>query len=93
MSLLKHDPSQTRLTQYYDLINQIDLLTKSTPELMKAFNIANEEQSKNLNISSLHRKPLEFQSFFQKIVCNADSNGCKQPQGSEIIKKFATSLY
>ena len=96
MSLLKHDPSQTRLTQYYDLINQIDLLTKSTPELMKAFNKANEERSKILNISSLHRKPLEFQSFFQKIVCNADSNACKQPQGRrhcEIVKKFATSLY
>ena len=96
MSLLKHDPSQMRLTQYYDLINQIDLLTKSTPELTKAFNKASIERSKILNTSSLHRKPLEFQSFFQKIVCNADNNACKQLQGRrhcEIVKSLPLYLY
>ena len=43
MLLLKHNPSQTRLTEYYELINHIDLLSKSTPKLLEAFNQANEE--------------------------------------------------
>lgn len=63
---------------------------------MKAFNQANEERSRILNLSTLHGRPLEFQSFFHKIVFNAESNACKQPQSrrhSEVITKFATSLY
>jgi len=36
-------PSQKRITDYYDLVEKIDLLCKSNNELMKALNEANEE--------------------------------------------------
>ena len=63
MLSLKCDPSQTKLTDYYNLVIEVDLLSRSNPELMKAFNNANEERKRILGISS-DSKPVEFKSFF-----------------------------
>ena len=43
MLSFKCDPSQTKLTQYYKLVTEVDLLSKSNPELMKGFDNANKE--------------------------------------------------
>ena len=58
MLSLKCDPSQTKLTDYYKLVTEIDLLSKSNPELIvrKAFDNANEEQKRMLEISSSDNK-------------------------------------
>ena len=71
MSLLKYDPLQTKLTDYYELVNEVDLLSRSNPDLMKAFSNANEEQRKMLEISPSGDK-LEFKSFFQQIISNVE---------------------
>ena len=96
MLFIKYDPSQTKLTDYYELVNEIDLLSKSNPDLMKAFNNANEERKKILSISPLDEKSVEFKSFFKQIISNAEKNALKQPHGrrhSEVVRKFATSLF
>lgn len=95
MSSLKYDPLQTKLTDYYELVNEIDLLSRSNPDVMKAFNNANEERRKMLGISPSGDK-LEFKSFFQQIISNAEKNALRHPHGrrhSEVVKKFATSLF
>ena len=73
MLLLKHDPSQTTITDYYDIANQIDLLAKSKPELMNALHHANNE------FKQACAKQTNFQSFFQQIIANAEKNAEKLP--------------
>ena len=72
MLSLKCDPSQTKLTDYYKLVTEVDLLSKSNPELMKAFDNANEERNRMLDISSSDNKSVDFKSFFRQIISNAE---------------------
>jgi len=74
MSILKCDPLQIKLTDYYELVHEVDLLSRSNPDLIKAFNIVNEERKRILGMSS-GNKP-EFKSFFQQIISNAEK--CSQ---------------
>ena len=72
------------------------MLSKSNPELKKAFNNANEEWKRILSISPLNEKLVKFKSFFQQITSNAKRNALKQPHGtrhSKVVKKFARSLF
>ena len=62
MLLLKHDSSQTSITNYYDIANQIDLLAKSKPELMNAF---------PHEVQQVCTSQTNFHSFFQQIIANA----------------------
>ena len=32
IAMLKHDPSQTRITDHYDIVSQVDILTKLAKE-------------------------------------------------------------
>ena len=84
--LLQHDSSQTSITDYYDIANQIDLLAKSKPELMNVFHHASDE------VKLVFTKQTNFHSFFQQIIANAE----KLPhvrRHTLVIKKFATSLF
>ena len=47
------DPSQEKITNYFDLVEKIDLLSKSNDDLMKAFNEANEDQREFLERMSV----------------------------------------
>lgn len=40
MALLKYDPAQTQLTDYYKVVDQIEQLVKSEPTIMNAFHIS-----------------------------------------------------
>ena len=71
MLLLRHDPSQTTITNNYDIANQIDLLVKSKPELMNALHHGNNE------FKQVCSKQTNFQSFFQQIIVNAEKNAKK----------------
>ena len=64
--LLRHDPSQTTITNNYDIANQIDLLVKSKPELMNALHHGHNE------FKQVCFKQTNFQSFFQQIIVNAE---------------------
>ena len=86
MLSLKCDPSQTKLTDYYKLVTEVDLLSKSNPELMKAFDNANEERKRMLDISSSDNKSVEFKSFFWQIVANAEKNALKHHMVKGIVK-------
>ena len=95
MSSLKYDPLQTKLTDYYKLVDEVDMISRSNPDVMKAFDNANEERRKMLGLFPSSDK-LEFKSFFQQIISNAENNVLRHPHGrrhSEVIKKFATSLF
>ena len=84
MSSLKYDPLQTKLTDYYELVNEVDLLSTSNPDLMKAFSNANEERRKMLGISPSGDK-------LEQIISNAEKNSLRYPHGrrhSEVVKKF-----
>ena len=98
MLSFKCDPSQTKLTEYYKLVTEVDLLSKYNRELMKAFDNANKERKRMLDImlSSSDNKSVESKSFFQLIISNAERNALKHPHGrrhSEVVKKFAMSLF
>lgn len=97
MSLLKFDPAQSRITDYYKTIEKVEELVTSTPELIGMFNFSTgclgSSQSSEISNSSSATK---FCSFFRKIVENANKNADKTiPQVRRhdvVIKKFATSL-
>ena len=72
MLSLKYDPSQTKLMDYYKVVTEVDLLSKSNPEVMKAFDNANEERKRMLDISSSDNKSVDFKSFFRQIISNAE---------------------
>jgi len=59
---------------------------------MKAFNEADEERKSVLG----ENIQIDFKSFFNQILLNAEQNATKHPQGrrqSEVVKKFTTSLF
>jgi len=94
MAMLKcaSDPSQKRITNYFDLVDKIDVLRKCNDELMKAFNEADEERKSVLG----ENNQIEFKSFFNQILLNAEQNATKHSQGrrhSKVVKKFAASLF
>ena len=91
LSLLKFDPSQTKLTDYFTLLNNIENIVQKNPELHKVV----------ANVNS-HRRPFfpnncesGFSPFFKQLLMNAYQNVSKVPTSRRhdtIIKKFATSL-
>ena len=86
MALLKHNPSQTRITDYYSIANKVNLLAKSKRELMNAFHHAGDQ----------HTRQVDFHSFFNKIIANAEKDASKLPHSrrhDSVVKKFATSLF
>ena len=62
LSLLKSasDPSQQRLTNYYDLVDQVYVLSRTNPDLIKAFNEANDDRKTVLG----NVEHVDFKSFF-----------------------------
>ena len=54
--------SQKRITDYFDLVEKIDLLSKSNNELMKALNEANEKQKSIFG----ENEQVDFKSFLAK---------------------------
>jgi len=93
MALLKYDPAQTHLTDYYKMAQQ---LAKSEPTIMNAFQYARAHDGLNIqqvNNAQLQTDPL---SLFQQLLLNAEKNASKLPQArkhSSVIKKLSTSLY
>ena len=45
MSLLKHDPSQTVITDYYKTIDEVEKYARSTPQLMNIFSFSTDQTS------------------------------------------------
>ena len=71
---------------YYKLVTEVDLLSKSNPELMKVFDNANEDWKRMLDISSSDNKPVEFKSFFWQIISNTEKNALNTHMVKGIVK-------
>ena len=50
MSLLKYDPSQTVITDYYKTIDEVEKYARSTPQLMNIFSFQQIRLQVNLQI-------------------------------------------
>ena len=92
LSLLKSEDGQTKLTDYFTLLDKIENIMQKNPELHKVV----------ANVNS-HRKPFLsndcesdfFCPLFKQLLVNAYQNVNKIPTSRRhdtIIKKFATSL-
>ena len=89
LSLLKFEPGQTKLTDYFTLLNNIENIMQKNPELHKVV--------ENINT---HKRPFfpnncesGFCSFLKQFLMNAYQNVGKIPMSRRhdtIIKKFAT---
>ena len=89
LSLLKEasDPAQTKITDYYELLDQIELLVNSNPDYSK---VLSEVYNHNYDINTEGFGPL-----FKQLLKNAQTNIGKVPQARRhdvIMKKFSTSL-
>ena len=89
--MLKHDPSQTLITDYYKIVDEVEKYIRTSPELMNMFNVSPTDSNQALCYS--YKK--DVGTFLKKILDNAEKNAAKFPQSrrhDEVIKKIATSL-
>ena len=89
MLLLKSgsDPSQTKITSFFDIVEKITKLTDAAPEY-NAIIRATEEQRRERRITSV--SPL-----FNQLLLNAEHNAQKIPtqrRHAAVMKKFSISL-
>ena len=94
---MRYDPTQTLITDYYEIIKQAEKFARSSPELANVFSFSKDHLlSQSLDNASDNAKKRDFTTFFRQIVDNAKKNVGKLPQSkrhSEVIKKFSTSLF
>ena len=98
MSTLKiaTDPAQTKITDYFELIDQIESITSSKPEFNNILQEACKIQQQWLNNPNLATSIEGFSPLLKQLLTNAKANVDKiVPQAKRhnaIIKKFSTSL-
>ena len=79
------DISQTFLTQYYNIVDEIERLTHNT----KILSTLRRQESDESSVMS-------FSPVLKQIIANAEQNATALPHGKrhpEVIKKFATALF
>jgi len=94
MQKLRPDKSQLKITDYYAIVEKLDILADTNLYLVKLLNAVKAERNNALSMYN-HSDCEEFGSFFKQLLKNAESNTSKllnQRRHDEIIKKFATPL-
>ena len=90
------DPAQTKITDYFDLIDQIEILASSNLEFNNILQEACKTQQQRLPKHSLVAIIKGFSPLLKQLLTNANANVDKMvPQAKRhntIIKKFSTSL-
>ena len=91
------DPSQTKITDYFEIIDQIEAITNSNPEFNNILQEACKIQQQRLSASHNFTASTEgFSPLLKQLLTNAKANVDKMvPQAKRhnaIIKKFSTSL-
>ena len=87
LSILKYDPSQTPITDYYKIIDEVERYVRTSPKLMNMFNVSPTDSNQALHYS--YKK--DVCTFSKKTVDNAEKNTAKFPQSrrhDEVIKKL-----
>ena len=84
--------SQTRITEYFHVVADIEKLMKENQKLMSLLQQGNRYSNSDENsITSCALTPI-----LRQILCNAERNASKLPTGRrhpEILKKFCTALF
>ena len=91
LSLLKPECGQTKLIDYFALLDKIENVMQRHPELHKVVTNV-DTQLKQLSLNDCESN---FCPLFKQLLANAYNNANKTPTSrrhDEIIKKFATSL-
>ena len=92
IALLKSgsDHDQTKITSFYDLIDNVNSILRKHPEISRIFSSSVEPTTETTAENSIQFSPL-----FKCIIRNAEQNLEKAPQQvhyNSLLKKFATSL-
>ena len=86
------DPNQTKLTDYYQLLEKIEVLISSNSECSEIINQASNLHKERLAIS---HPELEVSCLLKQLLENIKNNSCKIPQAKRhdhIIKIISISL-
>ena len=90
------DPAQTKITDYFKLIDQIESLTSNNPEFNSILQEVCKIQQQRLPNHNLETSIESFSPLLKQLLTNAKANVDKMvPQAKRhnaIIKKFSTSL-
>ena len=97
LSMLKVaiDPNQTKITDYYKLLDKIESLASSSSEYGSIINEVDKIQRERLTMCHPELETEKFGSLFKQLLENITLNANKVPQArrhDHIIKKFSTSL-
>jgi len=94
MLQLKYDPNQSRITDFYNIADKVQMMINSSPRLVNIFQFSTICADRSFQ--GENNDKATFHSFFGKFVQNAYRNVDKSiPQARRydvIVKKFATSL-
>ena len=80
-----HDPAQTCITDYFKILNEIEILAKENVKLSKLL----QQNDKSFNTGGLT-------PILKQILINAEKNALIYPsqrRHTEILKKFSTALF
>lgn len=89
------DPNQTKITDHYKLLDEIEMLACSSEEYGNIINEAYKMQRERLTMCHPELGTEKFSSLFKTLLENIIVNASKVPQArrhDHIIKKFSTSL-
>ena len=89
------DPNQTKITDHYKLLDEIEMLACSSAEYGNIINEAYKMQRERLTMCHPELGTEKFSSLFKTLLENIIVNANKVPQArchDHIIKKFSTSL-
>ena len=96
MKKLQPDKLQPKITDFYSIIEQLDIMARTNSDLLNALNAAKDERINTLCKYTSLAQCEDFGSFFKQLLSNAESNVSKLPnqrRHDEIIKKFSCSLF
>ena len=89
------DPNQTKITDYYKLLDKIKSLASSSSEYGSIINEVDKIQRERLTLCHPELETEKIGSLFKQLLENITLNANKVPQArrhDHIIKKFSTSL-
>ena len=89
------DPNQTKITDYYKLLDKIESLASSSSEYGSIINEVDKIQRERLTMCHPELETEKFGSLFKQLLENITLNANKVPQArwhDHIIKKFSTSF-
>ena len=79
MKKLQPDKLQPKITDFYSIIEQLDIMARANSDLLNALNAAKDERNNTLCKYTSLAQCEDFGSFFKQLLSNAESNVSKLP--------------